>query len=549
MSEPMSGSPRRHHEGPPSGTPDHPSTEADGGRPAAGPAEPPLYVPALPARPSALDAYDLLPTRARACVTPLWTVPPPGGGSRARGARGRHPRPAPRPHPDLNPGSDRHPAPRPGRVDDHLRATLERIEAVQRGRPAWVDAFHTEGGTGLPAGDLLRYGRPGSPLRPVTGVERPARQQTATAETALGNGDGLGVRVPLTAPPGEALRDATRRLLRRVAFAHCPVDLLLDLRSVLDEHHPAEKWALRALDLLVPLHPWRTVVLLAGSFPHAYPGAYGAPLAEAHRFDWDLWHMVVDGPERPAVPVVYGDYGADHAGSADRPPRADGGAPWGTVRYTMERTFVLARVPTRGPDHADAVRASAREIVCAEGFRGGQFSRGERWLLACASGARGGNDGRESGPCGADPWGEPLAGERPPGAAGAGSGPPSTHTPAPHRKESPAPPPTGPGAASRRESDGARTGPGTASGDAPTGRGAAPRTGPGAPPPTGPAGASRTGPVGPPGAEAVGPPAAERTRGSSRAAGTGGPGIWLRVGHLQHMAQVVRALRRRLPDA
>ncbi|MFJ2784432.1 MULTISPECIES: hypothetical protein [unclassified Streptomyces] len=480
MSEPMSGSPRRHREGPPSGTPDRPSTETDA-RPAAGAAEPPLYVPALPARPSALDAYDLLPTRARACVTPLWTVPPPGGGSRARSARPRHPRTAPWPHPEPDPDPDLHPHPdpdpHPGRLAEHLRATLDRIEAVQRGRPAWVDAFHAEGGTGPPAGGLLRYGRPGSPLRPVTGVERPARQQTATAETALGNGDGLGVRVPLTAPPGEALRDGARRLLRRVAFAHCPVDLLLDLRSVVDEHHPAEKWALRALDLLVPLHPWRTVVLLAGSFPRAYPGAYGAPLAEAHRFDWDLWHMVVDGPRRPDVRVVYGDYGADHAGSADRPLKTDGGAPWGTVRYTMERTFVLARVPTRGPDHADAVRASAREIVCAEGFRGGQFSRGERWLLACASGARGGSGGRGAGPCGtgrADPGAEAYGEEGPTGAAAAGSGPPFTESP-----------------------------------DL---------------------------------------PGAGCTRASFRATGTGGPGIWLRVGHVQHMAQVVRALRRRLPD-
>ncbi|MFE3068140.1 hypothetical protein [Streptomyces sp. NPDC059247] len=547
MSEPMSGSPRRHREDPP----DHPSAEADDGRPAAGPAEPPLYVPALPARPSALDAYALLPTRARACVTPLWTVPPPGGGSRARSARPRHPRAAPWPHPEPDPDPTPRPAPdsrpdsgpHPGRLADHLRTTLDRIEAVQRGRPAWVDAFHAEGGTGLPAGELLRYGRPGSPLRPVTGVERPARQQTATAETALGNGDGLGVRVPLTAPPGEALRDGVRRLLRRVAFAHCPVDLLLDLRSVVDEHHPAEKWALRALDLLVPLHPWRTVVLLAGSFPRAYPGAYGAPLAEAHRFDWDLWHMVVDGPERPDVRVVYGDYGADHAGSADRPLKADGGAPWGTVRYTMERTFVLARVPTRGPDHADAVRASAREIVCAEGFRGGQFSRGERWLLACASGARGANAGRGPGPCGtgrADPCGEAFGEEDPTGAPVAGSGPPSP--------DPAAPTPTGPGTASRTDSGDARMGPGDASR---TVLAAAPPTAPGTAPPTGPSGAPRTGPAAPPGAESPAPPGAGRTRPSSRTTGTGtgGPGIWLRVGHVQHMAQVVRALRRRLPDA
>ncbi|MFE6060237.1 hypothetical protein [Streptomyces sp. NPDC056431] len=88
----------------------------------------------------------------------------------------------------------------------------------------------------------------------------------------------------------------------------------------------------------------------------------------------------------PAEHVVYGDYGADHPGSHDRPVEADGGSPWGIVRYTAERTFLLARVPTRGPDHADAVRAQAGEIVHAEGFRGDGFSDGERWLLSCATG-------------------------------------------------------------------------------------------------------------------------------------------------------------------
>ncbi|WP_328941835.1 beta family protein [Streptomyces sp. NBC_00250] len=329
----------------------------------------PLYVPALPARRNALDAYDSLPPRVRARVTPLWSIPPRVGRVRTRGGRPPHP---------LDPD--------PAALAARLGAVLHRIETVQRGRPAWVDAFHVED----QAWPFDAPGRPGAArtsLRPVTGVERPAGQQTASAEAARASGSGLGVRVFPTGPSDEKLRDEVGLLLDRIAFARCPLDLLLDLGAVVDEHCPAEKRALRALALLGPLHRWRTVVLLAGSFPPGYPEDYGAPLAEAHRFDWDVWHMLVDGPDRPEVRVAYGDYGADHAGSADRPMEAAGGSPWGVVRYTTERTFLLARVPTRGPDHADAVRALVREIVCAEGFRGAEFSEGERWLVSCAAGA------------------------------------------------------------------------------------------------------------------------------------------------------------------
>ncbi|WP_306329442.1 beta family protein [Streptomyces venezuelae] len=327
----------------------------------------PLYVPALPARRSALDAYDLLPARVRAGVTPLWTVPPRVGRVRTMGRRPLHP---------LDP--DR------AALADHVAAVLHRVESVRHGRPAWVDAFHVEDEVGpLGAGPRPHLAR--SWLRPVTGVERAVGQQLASAETARLSGSGLGVRVLVADSPDEGLRDELGRLLARIAFARCPVDLLVDLGAVVDEHRPAEKWALRALGLLGPLHPWRTVVLIAGSFPAVYPEGYGAPLAEAHRFDWDLWHMLVDGPDRPVEHLVYGDYGADHTGGADRPVRAGGGSPWGIVRYTTERTFLLARVPTRGPDHADAVRALVQEIVRAEGFRGAQFSDGERWLLSCAT--------------------------------------------------------------------------------------------------------------------------------------------------------------------
>ncbi|MEU0405088.1 hypothetical protein ABZ318_33730 [Streptomyces sp. NPDC006197] len=329
----------------------------------------PIYVPALPARRSALAAYDRLAPHVRSRVAPLWSVPPRVGGARSLGTRPFHP---------LDPD--------PPALARHLRTALHRLVDVQRGLPAWVDTFHAEDEPWHLVTEFWR-GLARTALRPVTGVERDVRQQTAAAEAARAGGNGLGVRLFLGGLPDERLRDEVGTLLERTAFAHCPMDLLLDLGGVLDEHRPAEKWALRALGLLGPLRRWRTIAVLAGSFPRTFPEGYGAPLAEAHRFDWDLWHVLVDGPEQPGAHVTYGDYGADHTGGADRSSTAGGGPPWGVVRYTTDRTFLLGRVPTQGPDHADAVRALVREIVEAEDFRGAGFSEGERWLASCADGS------------------------------------------------------------------------------------------------------------------------------------------------------------------
>ncbi|MEU5218187.1 hypothetical protein AB0G79_18570 [Streptomyces sp. NPDC020807] len=321
----------------------------------------PLYVPALPARRSAFQAHAGLAPHVRAAVAPLWTVPP------------------------RVPGPD---DPDPTALGRHLCRALRGAADAQRGLPAWLDASHAERQSPGTLGEFT-HALADTPLRPVTGVGRTVRQQLASAEAALAGGDGLGIRVSLPALPDERLRDAVGALLERTASAGPPLDLLLDLGAVEDEHLPAEKWALRALDLLGPLHPWRTLAVLAGSFPRSVPEGYGAPLAEAERLDWDLWHMLVDGPERPGFPLTYGDYGADHPAALDRPAEAGGGSPWGVLRYTTDRTFLLGRVPTRGDGRAEAIRAAAREIVEAEDFRGSLFGEGERWLVACAGG-RGG---------------------------------------------------------------------------------------------------------------------------------------------------------------
>ncbi|MEU8541373.1 hypothetical protein AB0C52_15515 [Streptomyces sp. NPDC048717] len=334
----------------------------------------PTYIPVLPTGRSALTAYRDLAPSARAAIAPLWTVPPPDP------ARPRRP----------------------------LGDLLATVAHHQGAGPAWWDAAgrengpETSGGTG---GDdppavvsALRDVLPGTPLRPVTGVERPVWQQTACVEAALtcGDGRGMGIRV-VPAPPGhgrlaDRLQDLLARigLLARSAPTGLPLDLLIDLDAVQDDHtfRLAEKRALDALARLGPLHPWRTVSVLAGSCPgtEGAPDGYGAPFAEAERYDWDLWHLAARSPDGRRLPLVHGDYAAAHPRGVRQPRVIPDGPPWGLLRLTGERTYLLGRVPACGADHHTAVRAMARELVATEDFDAAPDSEPKRWLRACAEG-------------------------------------------------------------------------------------------------------------------------------------------------------------------
>ncbi|MFF8381379.1 hypothetical protein ACF07V_35305 [Streptomyces sp. NPDC015661] len=320
----------------------------------------PIYVPALPARRSALAAYDRLAPDVRAVVAPLWTVPPRVGRERTPARPSSHP---------LDPD--------PAALARHARDALALIARVQRDRPAWVDTCHVEREPGFPGLGAVR-----PPLRPVTGIERDTGRQMACAEAARAGGTGLGIRVRRST--GETTAEALCRLLKRIAFARCPLDLLVDLGAV-DEGRGADDAALRTLNLLGPLHPWRTVVLLAGAFPRTRPEAYGAPLAETCRADRLLADLVRRAGRGPGPRPLHGDYGAHDAASADRVSDTGDDPFCGALRYTGEQTFLIGEVPPESGHHL-RVRALAREIVTSPEFRGARYSEGDRWLRACADG-------------------------------------------------------------------------------------------------------------------------------------------------------------------
>lgn len=331
----------------------------------------PVYVPILPTRRNAWNAYARLDLRIRRRIAPLWTVAPRIGPERTRGTRAA-------PDPDDDQGAlSRWLAPR---VDQLIEAT--------KGTTGWVDTVHVDGLAGA-AVSLWRL-MTRTQLRPTTGPERDPALQRHAADLAFLSGRGIGIRVLVDVGRDEPDAAELLHLINRLCLPPSRIDLIIDVGALVDGTEGGKK-AVTALDLLGTLVPWRTVILTSGAFPRIYdsPGAEQAYVAP--RQDWQL--RQVTRASRPAFPrnVVYGDYSVEHVLSANIPSIRHPGPPWSLLRYTGPEGFLIARVPTRGSQRPDRVRGMARWITEADAFRGLDYSDGERWLYECAHGH--GSDG------------------------------------------------------------------------------------------------------------------------------------------------------------
>ncbi|MGW0854633.1 beta family protein [Streptomyces sp. NPDC002690] len=313
-----------------------------------------LYVPVLPVRSHAAAAYRDLRATIQGEVTPLWSLPP-----------------------------------RPGASGTVLAAAVRReIAEVSRAQsrvPAWLDAPHADGAQVPVLAEVIAEYVGFGAFRPVTGPLRPAAQQYAALAAAVECGRPLGIRVRVPGEWDHELTEAVGRLVARVRRV-AEAELLIDLGAVLADRPGAHKEALHALDALVPLADWRSVVTIGGGFPQVTAEMLDRGVREEPRRDWEVWREIRRNLAGRLPALGFGDYGVQRAAALARPYRPDqrGGPDWGYLRYTTDRTFALVKVVHSGPDRARTNREAARELLRLPGFRGALASSGERWLRDCA---------------------------------------------------------------------------------------------------------------------------------------------------------------------
>ncbi|MFD8864047.1 beta family protein [Streptomyces sp. NPDC059590] len=316
----------------------------------------PLYVPVLSVRQYARMAYEHVWPDIQAAMAPLWNLPP---------------------CPGLPPAALK---------TARWQKELNRVRGAHRRHPGWLDApFAEEAQIPALAEILSECTGLSRLLRPVTGPKRIEAQQSAALETARRYGCGVGIRVCV---PGEWDSDTTEEVGQLLGQAEpdLPVDLLLDLGSVLPSRPDAGKEALRALDALRPLASWRTTAVLGGGFPQVTDDMLElGELHEEPRADWHMWHEVRASGRAYLSRLTYGDYSVQPV-TALTQEQGGGAPPWGLLRYTTDDWFVLCKVLTGGPDRTAGIRAAAGRFRDLPEFRGATASAGETWLRDCADG-------------------------------------------------------------------------------------------------------------------------------------------------------------------
>ncbi|MFJ9828720.1 hypothetical protein ACIRSU_30775 [Streptomyces sp. NPDC101160] len=250
----------------------------------------PLYVPVLPTKQHACQAYRQLIPEVQTAVVPLWNLPPRAGV-----------------HPDA--------------LAVGVRGDLWRVRKAHRHHPAWIDCPFADEAQQSALAEALFADADVSALRPVTGPDRPDAHRAAMLEHARSTGSGLGIRVMLPGHWDDVPLHAVRDLIARVDPA-VEADLLLDLGAVLADRTDAAKETRRALDALLPLFPWRTAAVLGGAFPDVTARLLERGSAVVPRSDWRVWTEVRgSGREFDSI-LAYGDYGADSTRGIARPPPA-----------------------------------------------------------------------------------------------------------------------------------------------------------------------------------------------------------------------------------
>lgn len=318
----------------------------------------PLYVPVLPTRSHAVTTYQGLPWDVLPHTAPLWTLPHRADRSRKELKAAVSA--------DL----------------DKVGKAYDKIGSL-RSDAGWVDAPFADETQLTALAEVLEHVTASGSLRPVTGPERSEEQQRWARAVAQRAGEGVGVRVLVHGAWDGSVAERLCRLLERTesAVRADRMDLLLDLAGIHEDRPDVAKQALRALDELVPLMPWRTIAPIGGGVTQPEEDEFLDDLFREPRREWRAWQAITGSGRPYAASLTYGDYGVQPADFVARKSSWDQkDASWGVLRYTVEDAYVAAKMMRGGPNPVARNRKTLKRLLRLPGFREPTKESAEEWL-------------------------------------------------------------------------------------------------------------------------------------------------------------------------
>jgi hypothetical protein len=203
------------------------------------------------------------------------------------------------------------------------------------------------------------------------------------------DGRGVAVRYPMlgsASADGRSPQTLLKESLDAIGVECNGADLILDLGFLSDDVEIHAEDVLPAVDDLIAVGEWRSVVLLATAMHRSLGGGVvrEGTVGRLPRREWQLWSALrASGATR--LPT-YGDYAVQHP----EPPldgESSGPGMRANVRYTLDDETVVPR--GRGPlqqEGAEQYRGLCRQITAEPQFAGPQFTWGDALIDECANG-------------------------------------------------------------------------------------------------------------------------------------------------------------------
>jgi hypothetical protein len=208
-------------------------------------------------------------------------------------------------------------------------------------------------------------------------------------DAALRDGRGLALRYPLVKValgPGRTHTTLLREVLDEMGMDVSGADVLVDLGYLSGDEELEPEDVSDALDQVVAVGDWRSIVWLGTSMPSMLGGGTIAEgeVGQLPRREWELWSALKR--ERRGRLPTYGDYAVQHP----EPPHDENGGGntmRANIRYTVEQLTLVAR------GHGPVVQAGreqyrdlCRMLMEREEFAGREFSWGDAIIEDCATG-------------------------------------------------------------------------------------------------------------------------------------------------------------------
>jgi len=211
---------------------------------------------------------------------------------------------------------------------------------------------------------------------PVTALARSPAYQQAVARVVEQDGKGMAIRLGVSfvddlATAGRLL-DA---LLGVTKTNHEHVDMIIEAGSVTATPAAMLRTTWReAIDVLPHLERWRSVTVLAGSFPASLAGLPQATWSTIRRREWDAWSDLVGSQSLARKPTY-----ADYVIGDPIVPFSGQAAIAANLRYSTPSDFLVWRgyAVNNHPLGFGQIHTICADLVRRDEFSGADFSRGD----------------------------------------------------------------------------------------------------------------------------------------------------------------------------